>query len=145
MTIHKFPAFLLGISCAISSPPKSDSGNPLAIGEVMYGGSALFSEDVKSQQSAQVGVAKSISTLLQNIGDIGKVASFHPEDEISPLQDLHMTGGNIGAVHDDIACNSVNSTRESPQILRGISVDKSFEKTKQLRRKISRVGSFTPE
>jgi hypothetical protein len=131
-----FPFLLLGITSAISSPPTSIGGNPLRMGETMYGGSALFAEYVKSQ-TPHLSVAKSITKVMQNIG---KVASFHPGEDILPLQDLRMTGGNIGPVFDEIDCNSVNSTAES-----STSSNICPENAKKLRSGVSRVGSFHSE
>jgi hypothetical protein len=102
-----FPFFLLGISSAISSPPNSNGVNPLRMGEAMYGGSALFAEDDSSLHAQHLTVGKSITKVLQNIG---KVASFHPGEDILPLQDLRMTGGNVGPVSDPAHCNLVNNT-----------------------------------
>jgi hypothetical protein len=135
-----FPVLLLGIKSANSSPPNSNGINPLRMGEAMYGGPALFAEDVNSLHAPQFSVGKSITKVLQTFG---KVASFHPGEDILPLQDLRMTGGNVGPVLDESPYNSVNNTADSSS--GGMGANKSPENTKKLRRGVSRVGSFDSE
>jgi hypothetical protein len=118
-------AFLFATSYAISFR-NFDGGNPLRMGEALYGGSAMDARDAKTSY-----LPRSMKTSIKKaIKSIGRVASFHTGEDMLPLEDLMKTG--------DL------STDRSSEVSSGLRSKKLPVSIKKLMKGISRVASFHP-
>jgi hypothetical protein len=105
-------AFLFATSYAICLS-NFDGGNPLRMGEALYGGSAMDVRDAKTSNLPQSSMKTSIKKAIKSMG---RVASFDTGDDMFPLEELMKTGQV-----------SRSSAKKLPkQILRGISAAASF-------------------